>query len=175
MRYYGQLDVPLNDTGQQQMRSLAQRLSGLSFDHVFASSMLRARQSAALVFPDREIPVFDALREIDFGKWEGLFYEQIIDRYNEDYQAWIEDPFAHAPTKGETMVDLRKRIVPCVARLLADHQGRIAIVSHAGTVRTIVQYLLGEASPHFWHIPIDNSHYWRFELENGQLAEYGYE
>jgi broad specificity phosphatase PhoE len=73
-RYAGSTDVPLNETGIKQARELAGRLSGMKFDVVVSSPMLRARQTADIVCAElgMEYIIYPQFAERNVGVYEGL-------------------------------------------------------------------------------------------------------
>ena len=73
-RYLGRTDQPLCPEGAAQVLALKERLRERGMDTVdalFVSSLLRARQTAALLFPEQRSTVLPGLRETDFGVFEG--------------------------------------------------------------------------------------------------------
>ena len=80
-RYIGQLDPPLDPTGRAQVERLAERLRRRGVRQYVASPPLRARQTAeALAEADgSSISLWDDLREISFGDWEGKTFRETVD------------------------------------------------------------------------------------------------
>jgi len=75
-RHTGSTDLALTARGEDRARALAARLHGIGFDAVYSSPMQRARRTAELAgFPDPGIT--DLLREVDYGRYEGLTTSQI--------------------------------------------------------------------------------------------------
>ena len=73
-RYQGQSDVSLNKVGRRQAVALAQRFADEGISAVYASDLLRARQTALTIAEPHGLHVRDEplLREMSFGDWEGL-------------------------------------------------------------------------------------------------------
>lgn len=115
----GQLDLPLTDTGRQEAEALARRLTGIRIDRIVASPMLRALETAQAVAKGRPIEVDERLRELDYGKWEGLTRSEIEARDGLLYARWEADPAStHAPG-GECGDDVARRATKFLADLLA--------------------------------------------------------
>ena len=78
-RWQGHADISLNERGREQARALAKQLSGVAFDVIYASDLVRAHETALIVAEERRMPVHtDAgLREIDVGGWSGLTPDEI--------------------------------------------------------------------------------------------------
>lgn len=67
-------DTPLNETGAEQARAAAGKLSGEKIETIYASDFKRARKSADIISGILDLPVHytKRLREMNFGKAEGL-------------------------------------------------------------------------------------------------------
>ena len=72
-RVQGRTDIPLDETGRRQAAAVAQRLSGIRLNAIYASPLTRAHDTAKAVaaFHDCDIYVSEKLTEINFGAWEG--------------------------------------------------------------------------------------------------------
>ncbi len=73
----GQLDVPLAPEGRAEADALARRLAGVRIDRIISSPMLRAIETAQAIATGRPIEIDDRLRELDYGRWESLSYDEI--------------------------------------------------------------------------------------------------
>jgi probable phosphoglycerate mutase len=115
----GQLDVPLLPAGRKEAEALAHRLAGVRLDRIVASPMLRALETAQTVARGRPIELDERLRELDYGRWEGLTYAE-IDARDPDLRArWEHDPAAtHAPG-GESGDDVAARALHFLVDLIA--------------------------------------------------------
>lgn len=147
-RCYGRLDVGLSDRGREQAAACAAALAREPVDAVYASPRRRAVESAGYVAGPRgiEVRVEEALREIDFGEFEGRTYDEIAHDYPDVYREWMEHPTEVAFPGGESYVGMRERVASAVRRIRAAHPGRtVAIVSHGGTNRVVLAEALGLA------------------------------
>ncbi|MBI5204600.1 MAG: histidine phosphatase family protein [Nitrospirae bacterium] len=124
----------------------AQRLAA-----VYTSNLSRAVKSAEIIArPYKFKPVqMKELRERSFGIWEGMSFTEIKERYPEKFSAWAGNPLKYSPVEGESTVEVEKRVMKAVNRILKKHRGdEIAIVSHGGVSRIILCNILG--------IPLEN-------------------
>src|SRR5881275_129291 len=82
-RWQGWADPPLNETGRDQARQLAELLRSTPFDAVYSSDLQRAHETALIVAEPHTVPVLvdRGLREIDIGSWSGLTRSQIDERF----------------------------------------------------------------------------------------------
>lgn len=139
-RIQGQTDVPLNDRGREQARQLAEELEGSEFDAVYASDLVRARETAEIVAAWTGLPVVvDAdLRELNFGAWEGMTADEIRSRWPEAFDRWTTVGLERYDG-GESHDELASRVLAAARRLAATHQGgQILLVAHGGPLRAIL-------------------------------------
>jgi len=143
---YGSLDVRLSPEGVQRARAISERLRQEHFDAICTSPKQRCTETARVVAVGRGCPVTpnDALRELDFGAFEGLSYDEIAARYPAVYRQWMEDPTGTDFPGGETFCQMSTRVLEAVRALLARHSGQsIALVTHGGPIRVILADALG--------------------------------
>jgi broad specificity phosphatase PhoE len=145
-RFAGASEVPLSDEGRRQVEALAERLHGDTLDAVYASPLGRTMETAwAIGAPHGLEPHQEPdLREIDYGRWEGLTRDEVERDFTEEYDAWQEDPLTVAPEGGESGVQVLARALPVMRRIVQQHRHRcVLVVSHKGTNRLLVSSLLG--------------------------------
>ena len=142
----GHTDLPLNSRGQRQADCLGQKLKSLSFSRCYTSDLARARQTTrAILSGDGETPllVAPALREISFGKWEGLTYAEVCRNYPEEAKARAKSNGLIAPVEGESLSDLQKRLLGWLHPVInEDPQGNILVVTHGGVLRLLLCLVL---------------------------------
>lgn len=122
------IDIGLSEAGRSQAEALGRRLAGVGFERIVASPLLRARETATIVretLSDRPEVVLDPrLREMDYGAWEGLTYDQIDERDAVLRARWEADPAASACLGGESGDDVAARATAFLVDLIAWHDGR---------------------------------------------------
>jgi len=157
-RYQGQADLPLNDTGQQQAARLASRLSQEEIHAIYASDLQRARETAAAIAAPHVLPVRDdpRLREMDFGEWEGLTYEEIQERYLQQLAAWEADPLDVAPPGGETLAQVAARVQAVLDEITRAHpEQTVLLVAHGGPLRVLLCLALGLSPQAHWRFGLN--------------------
>src|SRR5438270_10427697 len=89
-RFAGSKDIPLTAEGRRQCAALAQALAGSGAAAVYASPLVRARESAEPLAAAQGLPLgFEPdFREMCFGDWEGLTRDEVSRRFPDDYAAW---------------------------------------------------------------------------------------
>ena len=146
-QYVGSLDIDMTDEGRLQAKSAKQYLSKVNFSNIYSSPLKRAANTAQIIAEGTGLKVrtMNDLRELDFGKWEGLKFEEINAQYNKDYQDWLEDPYNHPPTGGESFNDLIARADKEVKKIVQENPdgSSVAIVSHGGVILSLIVNWLG--------------------------------
>lgn len=144
--FAGETDVPLSEAGRDQIRKLADRLSGEPIAAFYASPLGRAMETARIVAKPHGLPVTsrDGLREISHGRWEGKRRAEVEALYPEEYARWETDPYSFAPSGGETGLAVTGRALPALLEIVAAHPGEpVLIASHKATIRLLIGSLLG--------------------------------
>lgn len=150
--YCGLLDAPLTEAGRRQACAVGDQLSALSIECCYASPLSRAYETAQIICSARQIPitVSAAIKEIDFGLWEGLNYAQIAERWPELAKRWLTNP-AHVDIPGgEAFAAFRGRVRRFLEIL--SHQGQIGntlVVAHGGSIAAILMELRREPASKF--------------------------
>ena len=137
LRFQGQIDVPLNDTGHLQARQLAGRLGREPAARLVSSDLARARQTAAPLATAWQRPpqLMAALREQSFGVLEGLDRAAIEQRHPELWARWCEYRADFALPGGESLRDFHRRVLDAVRVLAEEGAGRrTVVVTHGGVL-----------------------------------------
>ena len=152
-RYCGFSDPSLNEKGIQQSKELAIRLKEARVDKVYSSDLKRAYESAKIIFKNNSIEETTGFREMNFGLFEGLRYEEVIKVYPKLYREWIDNPLRVKIPSGEGLGELEKRVKKELSLILSQDAGKIiALVSHGGPIRVILCHLLKLGLESFWKI-----------------------
>jgi len=149
-RFQGRSDIELSDEGRAQARALAGALRGESFDRAFASDLLRARETASIIAEPHglHVEIDERLREFDFGAWEGLTWDEIIERWPYLREVRFTDPKAYEPEGGESFVSVCARVKDFLNDMSALDAQRVLVVTHAGVLHAVCNVLasaLGES------------------------------
>jgi alpha-ribazole phosphatase len=145
-RYQGTKDTDLTRLGIKQAKLVAKYLSRVDFSNIYSSPLKRALNTANIINKNRSsrIIVRENLREIYFGKWEGMKIDEINQKYNEDYKNWLNDPFNNSPTGGEGFKELTIRTVKEIENIVNENSddSNIAVISHGGVILSLLVYWL---------------------------------
>ncbi len=144
---------PLTATGRRQAEVLAEAVRGQAVSRIISSPIRRAVETAAIVGRAIEVgPELDgALREPDCGIYEGRSDEDAWRAHDDVERAWLVDGRADARLEGgESLVDLRRRFIPFVSRLVAadgDRGTTVLLVGHGSLYRCVLPEILDGVDP----------------------------
>ena len=144
-RCYGSLDVELSGAGREQMVRVAEYLKAEPVAAIYSSPSSRALEGAGILSASLSCPVDIApnLREIDFGDFEGLTYDEISARYPDAYRQWMETPTEMQFPNGESFPKMRTRVLSNFDTIRRQHENRtVVIVSHGGVNRILIGWAL---------------------------------
>lgn len=211
-RYKGHIDVPLSEKGIRQMERLSKyivqnrsksfkmvqsssnlnnveplnNIEQLKLTAVYCSDLSRALKSAEIIAKPHKLRpiVIPELRERNFGIWEGMTFNEIKEKYPQEFDAWVNNPLKFSPMQGESTIEVRDRVLNALNKILnhlnivqsssrvVQHSSKlnnieqssttlnnIVVVSHGGVNRVILC--------HFLEIPLENI--FRIEQDFGAL------
>jgi len=116
------IDISINEAGRRQAEALARRLAPVRFDRAITSPLFRARETAAIVGHGIRVEADPRLREMDYGGWEGMTYQQIDVRDAAFRREWELAPDRLACPGGESGNDVAARVRSFLAELLDEHK-----------------------------------------------------
>ena len=158
-RYWGQSDVKLSALGLRQAERLRDRLAAQKIDAVYSSDLQRALATARIIASGHQLDVTICaeLREINFGKLEGLNFEEISQLFPEFTAKWkvqrntdIEFP------GGESLDQLHRRVRNFVDRLQKRKpEETVLVVAHAGVLRSLICQLMEIELRYIYRIRLD--------------------
>ena len=83
------------------------------------------------------------LREVDFGDWTGLAWDEVQAKFGISAFAWLEQLECDGIANAECAETLQDRVEPCLRQILADHSGQqVAVFCHGGIIRVLLGLLL---------------------------------
>ena len=170
--YIGSTDLPLSNEGIREAEALGRFLKKSDIDCVYASPLLRARQTVEAAFSSLpEVPVIydDLLRETDFGAWEKLTFAQICEQYPDMIGPWNNRNYEFTfPGGGENVGNFYDRIHRIKQLLLDSENINIAIISHGGIILNLISDILDIGQDKAWALKVDRGSVSTLSLfENG--------
>ncbi|MEN9563016.1 MAG: alpha-ribazole phosphatase [Chloroflexota bacterium] len=165
-RYQGHSNTELNQVGIRQAELLAQRLSKETIHAIYSSDLSRALDTAqkinSLQATAKTVSTDKRWRELSFGDWEGMTYEEMAAYSPELFDAWMKDSLSISTPNGETHRQLAERVQMAFDEIKAKHKDEtVLVVGHSGSMQTLLSLTLG----------IDLSRYWQFRISQASLSE----
>jgi broad specificity phosphatase PhoE len=164
VRYTGQADVPLSPLGERQVALLGERLANEALDIMVTSDLQRARATGAAIAHYHQVPVYEdaAIREIFLGAWQGVTLAELLERDTEAITCWQNKPLNCRPPGGETLIQLRERVVRALEFWYAHYPDSTVLwVTHGGVIRVLLCHLLN----------IDLNSWGQFKHGNASITE----
>lgn len=125
---YGQTDVPLKSSFEEEARAVKSEIDGVSFDKVYTSPLSRCVKLAEYCgFADAVRD--ERIKEICLGDWEMKLFTEIDDPKLKD---WYEDYMNTRPTNGESFMDQLKRVSAFFDELKQHDYANVLLFAHGG-------------------------------------------
>ncbi len=138
-QYIGSTDLPLAGVGVSELMKLRDELDYPLVDKVYSSPMLRCKQTAAILYPSKDIQLVDNLREIDFGEFEGKTATELENLPS--YADWAAGRINAAPG-GEDNTEFTKRLCvglnQIVRDMMASGAEHSAVIMHGGAIMALL-------------------------------------
>jgi len=160
----GYIDIELNTDGYEQTEKLSERLVEEKIDIIYSSDLKRCLETAKAIAHGREMDIVTCpeLREVSYGKVEGLTYQEIKEQYPElaESIATFNIGTMQFPG-GESFEEFIERTVGFLDRIDLEKKAEtVLIVSHGGPLKVLALRLLG----------IDMGHWRQFRFDNASLS-----
>lgn len=132
---------PLTLKGRTQTEKLAKSLKKLKPDFLFASDLVRTKQTADILAEKLGIKVVvdERLREIDFGDFNNRKVEEYFNLFSSELEK-----FYKAAPGGENMTQIRARMNSFIAEINSKYAGKtVVVVTHGHPAALAEQIMLG--------------------------------
>jgi broad specificity phosphatase PhoE/ribonuclease HI len=134
----------LSDEGRAQVRATADWLAPLAerVDAVVASPVRRTLESAEIVAEvlGKSLEVEPGFAEMEFGRWDGLTFAEVAQRFKGELDAWLGSLDVGAGG-GESFRTVESRVLAGLQRVLDAHAGKtVVVVSHVTPIKTLVAH-----------------------------------
>ena len=170
-RFAGNSDFELTELGALQAKKCAEALKGEKIDAIYASDLKRAYQTALPIAEALDLPInkCKGLREIFAGEWESMLFDELCEKYAEDYSVWRNDVGKARCTGGESTVELSERVLSALEKIARENQGKtVCIATHATPIRAVCTAAAGLAPEEMAKIKwVSNASINVFDYEGG--------
>lgn len=172
-RFRGRVDIDLDETGLRQAEAVAGQVAQWEVKAIYSSPLKRAMTTAQIIAKrlGLEVQPLEGINDMDFGRWQGLCIAEVREQYPELFDLWRFSPERLKIPEGETLDEVRSRVVACVDEVAAKHDGEtVAVVSHRVVCKVLLCHLLGLDNSHFWQIGQDATAINLFEVWDGRVT-----
>lgn len=145
-KFMGRFDAPLAERGREQLIELAAHFGEIHLDAVYASPLIRAKETACAVGSAHGLtPILrPRLMEICGGIWENMTWEDIRKERAAEFALWRDEPHRFAVEGGESMREVYARMTAEMCFLAEQNEGKtIAVVSHGCAIRCFMCHAYG--------------------------------
>jgi broad specificity phosphatase PhoE len=152
-RFCGHTDPELNITGERQLAGVVEAIAPLGIQRILSSDLRRSSRTATAIAQHIDVNVEPqpGFREIHFGLWEGLSWQEIEHQFPQEAGRWLQGfPWKSAPG-GEAYTAFTARIDAAITPLLRGTMGvTTAIVTHRGVMRYALTKFFGFPEAEAW-------------------------
>lgn len=177
--FLGHGDMDLTEKGKLQAEVASEYLSSLKPDVIYSSDLKRAYHTSLPTSKKLGLEVIkdQRFREIDAGEWDFMPFLDWIKNYPEEFKKWGDDKYNARCVGGETILELKDRVVSAVEDVAKKHDGKtVMIFSHANPIQVLSAYATGDFKKNIDKIgDPPNVSTTKIEYDNGKLTliEYG--
>ena len=161
----------LTPKGIEQAELLADSMTKYPIDYIYSSDLGRAYQTAEIIGNKLNIEVekTEALREMNFGTWEGRIIKDIIEEDPELYKMWRNEPHLAKIPQGETLSQIKERTDAFIKEINEKYDGKhIVLVTHSLCARIMLLSFLDSDVKNIYRINQANT-----ALNIIELRDYG--
>jgi alpha-ribazole phosphatase/probable phosphoglycerate mutase len=145
-KFCGHSDPDLNAAGEHHLRSLIEEVVPLGIARIYSSDLLRASRTATAICERTGAPVElrVGLREIHFGRWEGLTWEEVQRRNPTEAELWAREFPERSAPEGEAYRDFVLRVEAEFKGVIAQlRSAPSAVVTHRGVMQYALRRFFG--------------------------------
>ena len=164
----GMVDIPLNETGEEQSVAAHKKIEKISFDAIYASPLCRAIRTGELATglnPNTFI-VDERIREIAFGEAEAQPKCQIKDTMRK----FFDEPQNYEPGTGaDSFSELSDRVTGFLKELVEKPYENVLVLSHGASIASMLLFICRKELKDFWSFVLTNCCVIEIEYINGKF------
>ena len=164
------IDSSISEEGKEQIDKITNYLKDFDIDKIYTTTSSRTKDTVKKLSELKSIEIIEkeSLKEISFGDFEGLTFDEIKDKYPKEFQDMIEKGYEYKYPNGESLIDSYNRVCIELDNIISNNDNRtILICSHGGTIRNIITYLISNSYKYHWNFKIDNGSVTILEVQDG--------
>ena len=169
-RLSGHIDSSISQEGKEQINKITNYLKDFDIDKIYSTTSSRTKDTVKKLSELKSIEIIEkeSLKEISFGDFEGLTFDEIKDKYPKEFQHMIQKGYEYKYPNGESLIDSYNRVCIELDNIISNNDDRtILICSHGGTIRNIITYLISNSYKYHWNFKIDNGSVTILEVQDG--------
>ena len=169
-RLSGHIDSSISEEGKEQIDKITNYLKDFDIDKIYTTTSSRTKDTVKKLSELKSIEIIEkeSLKEISFGDFEGLTFDEIKDKYPKEFQDMIEKGYEYKYPNGESLIDSYNRVCIELDNIISNNDDRtILICSHGGTIRNIITYLISNSYKYHCNFKIDNGSVTILEVQDG--------
>jgi len=166
-RYTGRSDnVGINKEGKKQLKAVVPFLKSKKIKLIFSSPFKRCLETSLLLgkYLGLKGTIEEDLKEVNYGKWQGLTSIEVQERFPEIFKARGKDPVHVAPPEGETLLNMQKRVIEVIKKIISTKKNCL-VVTHGSCIHAILMYFKGINLKKFWDFSQE------YKLANCSISE----
>lgn len=169
-RYIGWTDSPLSVNGRKEVELVSRNIFQVAASsRIYTSDLVRTIETAHILFPNHQTFEIKQLREMNFGKWECLTYNDL--KNDSEYQTWLDQLFTYKLPQGESADIFTERIDQAFDEIKKDiireQLEEVILVVHGGVIRHLLTKLTRGNKGFFdWKIPYSRGYRLTFTCDN---------
>ena len=169
-RLSGHIDSSVSEKGKEQIDKITHYLKDFKIDNIYTTTSTRTKDTVKELAKLKSIDIKEKenLKEISFGDFEGLTFNDIKANHPEEFQDMIRKGYEYKYPNGESLIDSYNRVCEELNQIIEQSNNQtVLICSHGGTIRNIITYLISNSYNYHWNFKIDNGSVTFLEVDNG--------
>lgn len=158
-KFQGSADIELSEEGRKQALTLKSVLQ-TDFQAVYASPLIRAMETASILCEGTGLKVMpcEGMREINFGAWEGLTFQEIKDNYPKEFAAWRSEEECPLAGGDLSILNASNRAAAAIRSIADSHAGqKVLLIAHGGIIKAGLIGLFDWKMAMYHHFYIGNT------------------
>ena len=144
-RLSGHIDSAVSESGKKQIDKLTTYLEKIEIDKIYTTTSSRTKDTVKQISKLKKIEIIEkqALKEISFGDFEGITFDEIKNNYPKQFQDMIDKGYEYKYPNGESLIDSYNRVANEISKIIFDNKDKIILIcSHGGTIKNIKNHLI---------------------------------